>query len=330
MQKQQTAIKTKVQNLKKKFSLDWCCSFYYNESIFVFSSAEHVFKRVFCKKVKKDIDLPSLQTMQGKPWQAVVIDSNAYLLGKASSAMTRIQLPSLQVRSDSENPLFLPRISHGMVHCTRRNTIIVYGGRCYADTASYDFKFDDAIWEYDIGLQKWSKIITKNTIPARYGHAMVYSAPRDSLLIIGGYVNADEYDIDKHMYEFSFRSNTWYPLEQHPFTQESMENDLHACAMNDSYAVAVGIPKQGTFTLHHHTIGKPFHLINLETLHMQPLAIKEEVGVYCSIVALQKGFAILHYHDLCMVDLLNLPKSNFQFASSLWSNHGKFCDLFFT
>jgi hypothetical protein len=81
----------------------------------------------------------------------------------------------------------LPRFTHAAAYDAARDRIVVFGG--YG--GAFPFYLDDT-WELSLaGTPAWTQLAPAGTPPgARYEPAMIYDAPRDRMILFGGYAGA--------------------------------------------------------------------------------------------------------------------------------------------
>ena len=107
-----------------------------------------------------------------------------------------------------------PRGRHEMVFDSKRNRILLFGGRFRAEDASpFDsYELYNDLWAFNVNTDRWARIETTGDGPSpRTNSAMVYDAVNDQLVVFGGSISrtgteflplSDTYILDL---EFSLR-----------------------------------------------------------------------------------------------------------------------------
>ncbi len=91
------------------------------------------------------------------------------------------------------------RLGHTMVFDPVRRRLVVFGGQAAG--------FFNDVWVYDIAANSWTLLEPNGAAPnRRYGHSVIFDAPRDRMVISHGFTSAGRFD---DTWAFNFATNTW-------------------------------------------------------------------------------------------------------------------------
>jgi hypothetical protein len=110
------------------------------------------------------------------------------------------------------------RWGHSLAYDPASGKIILFGGVGWKSSGAATF---NDTWSFDPATDRWARLKTRGTPPARYGHSMVYDPSSGKIIMFGGLEAkgrdaAPSLPVDDKTWAFDPKTKTWAELPQGP------------------------------------------------------------------------------------------------------------------
>lgn len=236
--------------------IDCGCCFVYNQRYLYFLSSYneiHQFKfyRFDMLENLKLAPLPKDIICRKYLCNIVRINDVQYIFGGRTSAshdldttqMSKFCFKTQTMSTDNYSGELPPsRCGATMVHCTSRNSLLVFGG------FGGDYLGD--MWEYKLDSGAWNQIEQVVPVAGRYSHAMVYHQATNCLYMLGGVIS--DTDSESNVYCFSLATRKWALYDSLPSYIEHGTSGyaFHTYMVTDDMVLVLG--NESSMILEHH------------------------------------------------------------------------------